>query len=284
MKNAKITHEIVSVNPDVDVRLNMSIDQGSYVSPHWHNSIELVYMIEGSMDVYFENHKVHLAAGEFILINPRVIHSVLSKKNHALLLQIPEPVLKRFISDSDLTYFEVDMHPESLKYQQHLHRLKEDFREMYEVYAYQPKGYLLRFYSLFYDFLYVLISYYSKTMLKEDATKNEKILNQLKEIMIYIETHHKEPLTVRGLAQIFGYNPDYFSRFFKKHLGLSVIDYIYEIRLNHIEQDLHDPNLRINEIFENHGCTNYRVTMKKFKQRFSCTPKQKQKEFLSQSK
>ena len=69
MSNANITHEIISINPDVDVHLRMSIDQGSYTSPHWHNSIELVYMIEGSMDVYFENEKVHLAAGEFILVN-----------------------------------------------------------------------------------------------------------------------------------------------------------------------------------------------------------------------
>ena len=62
MSNANITHEIISINPDVDVHLRMSIDQGSYTSPHWHNSIELVYMIEESMDVYFENEKVHLAS------------------------------------------------------------------------------------------------------------------------------------------------------------------------------------------------------------------------------
>lgn len=100
MSNANITHEIISINPDVDVHLDMSIDQGSYVAPHWHNSIELVYMIEGSMEVYFEN----------------------------------------------------DIHPTSKKYQKLLYHLKEDFREMYEVYVYQPKGYLLRFYSFFYDF------------------------------------------------------------------------------------------------------------------------------------
>lgn len=127
MSNTNITHEIISINPDVDVHLRMSIDQGSYTSPHWHNSIELVYMIEGGMDVYFENEKVHLAAGEFILVNSRVIHSVLSQKNHALLLQIPESVLKRFIPDSDLTYFEVDMHPTSEKYQKLLHHLKKIF-------------------------------------------------------------------------------------------------------------------------------------------------------------
>lgn len=30
-------HEIVSSNQDVDVRFYMSVDEGSYVAPHWHN-------------------------------------------------------------------------------------------------------------------------------------------------------------------------------------------------------------------------------------------------------
>ena len=38
-------HEIVSVNPDIEARFYLSIDLGSYVPPHWHASLELVYMI-----------------------------------------------------------------------------------------------------------------------------------------------------------------------------------------------------------------------------------------------
>ena len=49
MENNSIRHEIVSSNPDIDVRFYLSEDSGSYVAPHWHNSLELVYMIEGSM-------------------------------------------------------------------------------------------------------------------------------------------------------------------------------------------------------------------------------------------
>ena len=55
MENNSIRHEIVSSNPDIDVRFYLSEDSGSYVAPHWHNSLELVYMIEGSMVTQFEN-------------------------------------------------------------------------------------------------------------------------------------------------------------------------------------------------------------------------------------
>ena len=40
MENNSIRHEIVSSNPDIDVRFYLSEDSGSYVAPHWHNSLE----------------------------------------------------------------------------------------------------------------------------------------------------------------------------------------------------------------------------------------------------
>ena len=94
-------HEIVSRNPDVEVRFYLSVDEGSYVAPHWHDSLELVYMLEGSITVTTENQKNVLQAGEFNIINSRVMHSVLSGKNRALVLQIPKEMLTKYIPDID---------------------------------------------------------------------------------------------------------------------------------------------------------------------------------------
>ena len=73
--------------------------------PHWHDSLELVYMIEGSMAVTFENRREVLRAGEFNIVNSRVIHSVLSEKNKALVLQIPKEILRKFIPNIELYTF-----------------------------------------------------------------------------------------------------------------------------------------------------------------------------------
>lgn len=76
MINNEIRHEIVSSNPDIEVRFYLSVDEGSYVAPHWHNSLELVYMLEGSMTTQFENNvRQTIEAGEISVVNPRVIHS-----------------------------------------------------------------------------------------------------------------------------------------------------------------------------------------------------------------
>ena len=54
MEQEKMRHEIVTSNPDVDVRFYLSKDEGSYVSPHWHNSLEIVYVINS----WRKNHRL----------------------------------------------------------------------------------------------------------------------------------------------------------------------------------------------------------------------------------
>ena len=78
-------HEIVTSNPDVDVRFYLSKDEGSYVSPHWHNSLEIVYVIKGKVVLNLPRGvKVTASDGEFFMANPREIHSVLAEKTRHL--------------------------------------------------------------------------------------------------------------------------------------------------------------------------------------------------------
>lgn len=53
-------HEIVAANTDIEARFYLSVDEGSFVTPHWHNSLEMVYMLEGSMEVSWENHRTQV--------------------------------------------------------------------------------------------------------------------------------------------------------------------------------------------------------------------------------
>jgi len=278
MDNQHMRHEIVSENPDIEARFYLSVDEGSYVTPHWHNSLEIVYMLEGSMTVTFENRKVTILPEEFIIVNSGTIHGVTSQKNRALVLQIPSTVFEKYVRNIDLFYFTVDMHPQNDIEITKLNRLKNIFHDMYEVYDTQPEAYLLRFNSLLYEMLFTLIHSYSYKLAQKQINRNNKYLNRLKEITAFLNTYHNEQITVYQVADKFGYNPDYLSRFFKKYIGLTIIDYLYEIRINYVYQDLVDTDLNINEIFEDHGCSNYRVAMKFFKSRYGCTPKEKRKQ------
>ncbi len=279
METPGIHHEIVISNFYVDVRFYLSVDPGSYVPPHWHNSLEMVYMIEGNMVIQYEDgNKQNLPAGEFSIVNSHTIHSITAFPNKALLLQIPASFLEKYIPAYDLIEFHINMHPDNPAEITRLERLKKIFMDMYIIYDIRPDGYLLRFNSLLYDLIYTLVHSYSSRLIESEAARRNKPINQVKEIMRYIENNHNRKLTATEIAREFGYNPDYLACFFKKHIGMTPVNYLYEIRLAKIMHDLYKTDLPIHDIFEKHGCTNYKHIMKLFKKRYGCTPRAKRLE------
>lgn len=275
MLNDQTRHEIVVINPDVEVRFYLSEDEGSFVTPHWHNSLEMVYVIEGSIEVTCENYRRLVKPGEFILINSRNIHSVLSIKNKALVLQIPKEMLERFIPEIEMYYFEVDMNPVKETEKTRLKRVKEIFMDMYVVYDIRPEGYLLKFNSLLYDLLYYLRHSYSERLGKRQIDKKNKYLAHITEVMEHIKRHYKEPLHIPDIAKKFGYHPDYLARIFRRYMGMTIVDYLYAVRIQHVYRELMDTDKFINQILDENGCQNYRVAMRVFKEKYGCTPKEK---------
>lgn len=271
-------HEIVTQNSDIEARFYLSEDNGSYVSPHWHDSLEMIYVLEGSITLVYENRKNVLHVNEFTIINSRVIHSVVSGKNRALVLQIPKEVLKKYVSDFEAYMFEIDMQPQNDVERTKLNKMKKIFTDMYVVYDIQPEGYLLRFNSLLYELLFNLIHSYSVKMTQNRIEKNNRKLQKVDEVMVYVKKHYREKMTIHSIALNFGYSDDYLAKLFKQEIGMTIIEYLYTIRITKVYQELIHSDKNIQEIFDEHGCSNYRVAMRVFREKYGCTPKEKRKE------
>ena len=228
-------HEIVSRNPAIEVRFYLSEDMGSYVTPHWHDDLEIVYVLEGSITVTFEQQRKTITADEFIIVNSRIVHSVLATKNKAFVLQVPLEVLKKYVPDVEQYCFDVNMNPGNAIEETKLEKIKKIFRDMYVIYDVRPEGYLLKFNSLLYDLLFTLVHSYAVWIGGSHADKSERYLEKLSEIIVYLKENHEKKCSVGEVAKRFGYN----------------------------------------EIFDRHGCTNYRVAMRVFKEKYGCTPKEK---------
>ena len=69
-----------------------------------------------------------------------------------------------------------------------------------------------------------------------------------------------------------GLNKEYFCRFFKKHMGMSFLQYLNDVRAAHIYQDLQNSNAPISEIMEENGFTNQKLFNKTFKALYGSTP------------
>ena len=69
--------------------------QGNYVrEKHWHTSVEIFAVMEGSLTFYLNEEKHPLKAGELMIVNSNEVHSIESPgENQTAVLQIP---LKQF--------------------------------------------------------------------------------------------------------------------------------------------------------------------------------------------
>ena len=258
--------EWITANGDIGIRFFHSIDDGGYSNPpHWHNDLEIIYLLEGRLKVRFgDGGERQIGADELLVINSGTIHAVTAYPNQAIVLQVPYEMLLQYMEHYDQLYFVVDERPASEAEKQKLAEFKTVLREMDEVYGAQKEGYQLKFDSLLLEALYRLLVDYAVRIGKEHIPQNQKAVQQIREVMRYIEEHYAEKLTVAQVAEHFGYTPNYLSKLLKRYLGLTVYRYLYEIRLDRICRDLQHPEARIMELLPKHGCENYKSVSRLF--------------------
>ena len=89
-------------------------DASSFVATHWHTAIEIMYIIDGEVDVMMNQQTVILKPGDVFLIDSRLPHSTKSVHgNHAVLIQLPYEFSKKYIPDVDSFIFGFDCHTDN---------------------------------------------------------------------------------------------------------------------------------------------------------------------------
>ena len=63
-------------------------------------------------------------------------------------------------------------------------------------------------------------------------------LDRLQQIIGCIEANYNRRIRVRDIAAMLGYSEDYLSRMFRRQTGIGIVDYLYEIRIGHVYNDL----------------------------------------------
>lgn len=113
----------------------------------------------------------------------------------------------------------------------------------------------------------ILHSYSSKYLLNNNESDNS-----MDSIHEYIEMHFQEKITLTSLADKFGYTPNYISSSFRKKFGLTVIQYLNQIRLLHACQLLTQTNMNIQEVAESIGFSDGNYFTRIFTREYHISP------------
>ena len=223
-------HELIIPNEGFPFKLFLFEGRnGNYVrEKHWHTSIEIFAVMEGSLYFYIDEKEYPLKAGEFLIINSNEVHSIQAPvRNETIVLQIP---LKQF-SDYFTAQRFIRFRSRNEESEETDRRMVSLIREMYRVYVSGETGYEFRIRAVFYEVLYLMVSAYRETEVEENALKISRRLDALSKITTYMREHYKEDLRLSGLAAMFGYSDAYLSRMFRKYAKVNFKTYLQDIRM-----------------------------------------------------
>ncbi|WP_282935912.1 AraC family transcriptional regulator [Paenibacillus sp. RC67] len=96
--------------------------------------------------------------------------------------------------------------------------------------------------------------------------------NKLSTALQYIDANLTKDMTVTELSELVHHHPNYFIRFFKNHLGMTPMAYIYERRLEKAKQLLMASDMTIGEIAQATGFHDIFHFSKAFKKRIGVAP------------
>ena len=265
-------HEHVVPNLRTGVRFYFSsVSTSGYVPFHWHSSLELVCVLKGALRFNLDGQIYHLKENQFVLVPSGGIHDVTNQPNQAFVLQIPLQVVS--------PYFD---HPERVQFLNGQTQLPE-YQTIIRLVTMLGQASENHLESSSFDFGIALLQILRLmfTTFKAPLT-NRHANEQMKEILIYVNDHPHEAISVNQLATHFGYNPSYLSRMFKEQMGLSLTNYGYETKLSRLYDDLIHRDESITALMEQNGLKNPRTARKIFVDMYGCLPKEIQKRHRQQ--
>lgn len=266
-------YELIPLNDKTNVRFFTSVDPGSYVAPHWHDAVEIVYLLEGELRVIVGNSTRDLKAGQCAMVTPNQIHSTLcTSPNRAIVFQIPEAFIEKFIPQAKNLCFSLQDPADSPILQSKVELFKETLIKMQLLTDLQPDGAVLRFNSLLFEILFQLYHNFCTEALQKDTIQHSRNLERLEPVLQYIAANYNHPISLDEISGIAILQPKYFCRFFKKCMGVTFLEYQNEIRLSKIYKDITSTSDKISDILERHGFTNYKLFRRMFSERFHATP------------
>ena len=264
-------HELIIPNEGFPFKLFLFEGRnGNYVrEKHWHTSIEIFAVMEGSLYFYIDEKEYPLKAGEFLIINSNEVHSIQAPvRNETIVLQIP---LKQF-SDYFTAQRFIRFQSRNEESEETDRRMVSLIRELYRVYVSGETGYEFRIRAVFYEILYLMVSAYRETEVEENALKISRRLDALSKITTYMREHYKEDLRLSGLAAMFGYSDAYLSRMFRKYAKVNFKTYLQDIRMAYAYKELLNTDHTISSIALDNGFASSRAFSREFVKRYGILP------------
>lgn len=243
--------------------------------PHFHDETEIVFILEGALNITLEDTSFILKKGDICIITPEIIHNLHSFESNKSF------VIKLFpiIDVSNIRLFEPILKEGDKNY----HIIKGLVSEIIRENSEKKPGYELAVNINAEKILLMILRNLKHTKLETGAkikqTNKSELLNS---VTYFLEAHYADEFSLEDVAKSLQYTKSYFCHRFKDVTGVTFWKYFTLFRLEKAIQKMKDfPNKRYTEIAGECGFKNIRSFNQSFKEYYRCSPREYARKYFT---
>lgn len=259
LKETKVVHE--TDNLQMNIYRNFS-----NVYCHWHDEYEFVYCTRGSCECIADGIPYILNEGELALIGGGQIHSI----NITPPSQTSAVVIHPHICGSDcMNYFSktILFDPVYKKGDPISEKIIQNIVHLISLIGEKPFGYELRVKSIISDTFALIIE--NRRFINRETKSTDTVIEPL---VNCIHANYRESISLNMLSKQSNYSKAYIIRLFKRHTGMTPVEYINSYRISKSLALLSNTDMSVLEVSMETGFENAAYFIKLFKKQMGITP------------
>lgn len=267
------------INYPFDLPIKISYLNIKNYPTHWHNSIEIIYVLKGSLHIKIDTDSFTLNEKEVEIINSDESHEIQgADDNKVLIFNIDPFFFEKYYKDINNIFFYTNSNDDEDQNGIEYEELKTLLSQMLCEYVQKLEDYDEEIEEILITLLYHLVNnFHYLTHEKEELKEKTDQLARYHRISKYIYNNYNNNITLQEIAKKEFLSPHYLSHEIKYATGYSFTDLINLTRIEESIKLLLDSDLSISEISDEIGFSHVRYFNKNFKYYYNCTPLQYRK-------
>ena len=272
-----IRREYISYPPDSPIKITYANIKEYPI--HWHNSIEILYVLRGCINVTIDTDSFEILEREMEIINVDEAHRIYSDNdNRVLMFNIDPTFFEKYYKDINNIFFYTNSTDDGAQEGEEYDLLRNFLAKLLCEAVQKLDDYDKEVESILIDLLYHLINnFHYLTYEREELKSNTEQLARYHRISKYIFNNYDSNITLQEIAKKEFLSPHYLSHEIKNATGYSFTDLVNQTRVEESAKLLLDSDLSISEISDEVGFSHVRYLNKNFKNYYGCTPLQYRK-------
>lgn len=247
-----------------------SMDHFGTIKTHSHRVFELAFLLAGECQARIGDKVYNLHAEDVLSIEANIPHSFSGVDCTVINIHIDQIFFERTLPDPRHPEFFCNSAEQGDNVS--FDSLRRLIAKLVKNNSERLMGYELRNWAMIYEIMDVM---YQNFRVEDSQARNQKAHRynaRMSQITKIIDEKYQDNLTLGQLADQVHLSAPYLSRFFEKQFGVTFLNYLTKVRLNHAVNELMETDATIETVSADSGFPNSHAFVQSFKKEYGLLP------------